>query len=74
MGLLADGETVKNHFNPNDYVTRAEFGTVLSRLLYGKTYDVANTLGINRYIKHLQALKDHGIMTKIDVPTMKELR
>jgi hypothetical protein len=74
MGLRPDGETVKAHFDPNGYVTRAEFGTVLSRLLYGKTYSVENVAGINRYVKHLQGLKDHGIMTKIDVPMMKELR
>ena len=85
-------------------MNRAQFGTVLSRLLFGDTYNikpgertfvisvengvktliskVANTLGISstpalqlvRYSKHLQALKDHGIMKKIETPMMLELR
>jgi hypothetical protein len=34
MGLHSDGIQVKDNFDPNDQVTRAEFGTVLSRLLW----------------------------------------
>jgi hypothetical protein len=41
-------------FNPNATMTRAEFGTVLSRALRGATYDT--TQG-NYYESHLQQLK-----------------
>ena len=38
MGLESDG-TPGKVFNPNTTVTRAQFGTMLSRLLYGNTYN-----------------------------------
>ena len=58
---------LNNNFRPNDEVTRAEFGTALSRMLYsipdGKPY----------YLTHLQKLKSEWIITKDDAK-MKELR
>ena len=57
-------------FKPNDLVNRAQFGTVLSRALYGDIYN-----GSDPYYKdHLAALKDAAIMTQIDVPAMTEIR
>jgi hypothetical protein len=38
MGLEKDGITPMKTFRPNDVVTRAEFGTILSRLLRGTQY------------------------------------
>lgn len=38
MGVNSDNTSVLNEFNPLGIVTRAEFGTVLSRLLRGNTY------------------------------------
>ncbi len=67
MGLMGVGITA---FRPNDTVTRGEFGTVLSRVLWGD----ANNGGEPYYVNHLNALKDAGVMTKIDNPTMKEVR
>lgn len=58
-----------SHFNPNGIVTRAEFGTVLSRMLYGTTYEAWTPY----YIHHLQALKNANIITDTD-PAMLELR
>jgi len=103
MGLNADGINVRSSFMPNEVVNRAQFGTVFSRLIFGREYDlkegeltlldrtinafknttqkIANIFGIvyipeikvDRYTKHLQALKQNNIMEKIE-PTMKELR
>jgi len=67
LGLMGVGI---EKFNPNGIVTRAEFGTVLSRALWGEE----NNGGNPYYAKHLQALKDEGIMNKIDNPNMKEVR
>lgn len=68
MGLMGVGITA---FNPNGYVTRAQFGTVLSRALYGD----ANNVSTNPYYaQHLQALKDAGIMTMISNPDQLEVR
>ena len=39
MGLEADGKTPDTVFNPNSYIDKAMFATMLSRLLYGSTYD-----------------------------------
>ncbi len=67
LGLMGVGITA---FNPNGVVTRAQFGTVLSRLLYGD----ANEGGDPYYVNHLQALQDAGIMTNISNPNMVEVR
>ena len=70
MWLKKDG-TPDTKFTPDGIVTRAQFGTVLSRLLYGDAY---NNWSWVRYAAHLNALKTASIMTKISVPTMDELR
>ena len=69
MGIDAKGNPIAN-FNPNAQVTRAEFATVLSRVLYGDRY---NQEGANFAEKHLEALKAASIL-KDTTPTMKELR
>ena len=69
MGIDANGNPIEN-FNPHAEVTRAEFATVLSRILYGNKY---NQQGSDFYSKHLQALKNASIL-KNTTPTMKELR
>lgn len=74
MGLHSDGIQVKDNFDPNDQVTRAEFGTVLSRLLWWTKY--ATDDGDLFYKKHLEALRENGIMTQIygNWPSSIELR
>lgn len=71
MWLHTDWITVKANFDPNDYVDRAQFGTIMSRLIFWGKY---NWNRDNRYIDHLQALKKYKIMKYIDNPAMKELR
>ena len=71
MWMNADWETAKTYFDPYSVVTRAEFGTVFSRLLFGDMYNVKNESEVKKqewfwYKAHLQALKDFGVMTKID--------
>ena len=56
-------------FTPNNKVTRAEFGTVLSRALYGTTYTAHGSAPY--YQDHLNALKENGVMNNI-TPTIKE--
>ena len=51
-------------FSPNLRVTRAQFGTIMSRLLWWKKY----AWGTPYYRKHLNALKLHNIMTQIQNP------
>lgn len=74
MGLKKDGrpDTV---FNPNAYITRAQFGTMLSRLLYGNNYNIHILSPFPYYKKHLEILQQNNIMTKIDNPvTKKEIK
>ncbi len=59
-----------DNFNPYGLVTRAEFGTVLSRALYGD----ANNGSDPYYAAHLDALLDAGIMNNISNPMMLEVR
>ncbi len=67
MGIMGQGIST---FRPNDKVTRAEFGTVLSRILRWESFDG----GTPYYTRHLQALKDAWIMKQIDTPNMLEIR
>ncbi len=67
LGLMGVGIT---DFNPNGIVTRAEFGTVLSRALWGDE----NNGGEPYYKKHLQALKDNRIMIQTNDPGRREVR
>ena len=57
-----------NYFEPTRYVSRAQFGTILSRILWWTKYNVKHTKSTPYYKKHLQALKEHLIMTQIDNP------
>lgn len=66
LGIMWIGLT---SFNPNWLVTRAEFGTVLSRVLYGETYNG----GEFYYSNHLKILKEKWII-KNDDPGLEELR
>jgi hypothetical protein len=70
MGLKQDGrpDTV---FNPNQVVTRAQFGTAFNRLING-TADNTST-GV-WYAKHLARLQTQKIMNDISDPMMEELR
>lgn len=67
LGLMGVGIT---NFNPYGIVTRAEFGTVLSRALRGDMYDGATPY----YADHLEALEDADIMTNISNPSATEVR
>ncbi len=71
MGLHSDGKTPKDNFDPLDIVTRAELGTVLSRLIWNEKYD-NNTTDL-RYKDHLDALNKDGIIQYIDNPYRKEI-
>ena len=61
-----------NKFRPNDEVTRAEFATALSRMIYW-TSDWEYKWTWKYYIHHMEKLVEEWIITKDD-PRMKELR
>ncbi len=69
MGINADGSALEN-FNPNGLVTRAEYATVFSRVLY---WSANNQKDGPYYEKHLAALKEAGILSN-DNPTIEEVR
>jgi hypothetical protein len=70
MGLDTDWITPKTTFDPNGIVDRAQFGTILSRILRGTKY--AGELPF--YVKHLNALKKEAIMNDITHPFVSEMR
>ena len=61
---------VMSDFMPAKNLSRAEFGTVLSRILWWNTYESTNSL---YYTKHLNALKKSGIITDTN-PDLVESR
>ena len=63
MGINADGTPIQA-FEPHKLVSRAEFATVLSRVIWGNKYNIS---GDDRYSAHLQALKKYEII-KSDIP------
>ena len=69
MGLDSDGVPT-SIFNPDNDVTRAQFGTVLSRALRDDQYNSGDPY----YLFHLNALQRAGIMNIIDTPRNQELR
>lgn len=69
MGVHPD-YTPLSDFMPDQYVTRAEFATVFSRILWGNKFEGTDT---DWYSKHLQALKAAKILTD-DTPTLIEKR
>jgi hypothetical protein len=69
MGIHPD-YTALSDFRANDYVSRAEFWTVFSRILRGATNEGTDQFW---YQNHLLALKNADIITNID-PDIKELR
>ncbi len=68
-----DKKNILQYFRPIDTVTRAEFATVLSRYLYGDTYN-GDMSSDGWYKNHLQALNKANYIKKIDTPFMRELR
>lgn len=69
MWINADGTPLKN-FNPNGKVTRAEYATVFSRVLFGDKYNKSEW---NYYEDHLKALNEAGILTNT-TPSITEVR
>jgi hypothetical protein len=68
LGLM---KGIDGQFLPEAQVTRAQFATILSRLLYGDKYEGGDLY----YSLHLQALRDNGILTNIlDSEHLLELR
>ena len=83
MGLYAKkscalwlmGIYMKN-FKPRKLLDRAEFGTIVSRMLWWEKFNVPNATNENKYyVKHLNEVKKENLITKIDNPQqIKELR
>jgi hypothetical protein len=67
MGIHTDWSPL-SAFSPNELITRAQFGTILSRILYGTLYNEGDPY----YINHLQALQKSWIMTQIDTPEQRQ--
>lgn len=59
-------------FMPRKYVSRAEFWTILSRILWWEAYEALNNSRYY-YVEHLNRLKARWIMSNID-PTLVERR
>ena len=70
MWYAANGVKQNATFNPKQVVDRAQFGTILSRLLWWDE----NAIGYPYYKHHLAALQDAGIMKNISAPLVPELR
>lgn len=60
MGYHADGKTKKKNFEPNKPVSKAQFVTLLSRLLWGTTFD--NDNGSSYWTEHVKGLKTAKIL------------
>ena len=71
MGMEANGVDVLRSFRPNETISKAEVGVLLSRILRGQRYAGE---GLNRYQGHLKALEDALIIDPIPNPLVPELR
>jgi hypothetical protein len=68
FGLM--GINTNGIFNPNGVLSRAEYGTVLSRVLFGDTYNGGNPF----YAAHLNALNQAGLMNDLSNPERAIMR
>jgi hypothetical protein len=68
--MQPDGITPMKNFYPDQIVTRAQFGTTLSRLIFGRRFNGENPYW---YSKHLEALKKFSII-KVVTPNLQETR
>ena len=62
LGLMWQNTT---YFNPYGNLTKAQFGSILSRILWWNTYEGSNPY----YAWHIRALTDVGIMKNYGTPT-----
>lgn len=64
------------NFKPNKLLDRAEFGTIISRLLWWDKFNKPNATRVNKYYtNHLEEVKKENLITQIDNPEqIKELR
>jgi hypothetical protein len=60
MWLETDGMTPASSFNPNQPVDKAQFATMMSRMLYGEQYNGNTTC---RYCDHVDVLVDTRVIT-----------
>jgi len=80
LGLMwweSDRKLPMKSFMPSELVDRAQFSTVLSRLLFKDLYNLTDEdkkLGVPWYSKHLQALNQEKVINNILDPFMRELR
>lgn len=76
IGLQADGKTPLTSFMPYETVTRAQFATVVSRMLWGAAYNATDPRSSDWAVGHLKAMKKHGYMNYIsgDWPSRVEKR
>ncbi len=76
MWLKQDWQTPDVVFNPKEYVTRSQFWTMLSRLIYGNRYNIYSweEYRYKWYEKHLIALHKDNIIKNITYPNMIEKR
>ena len=72
MGRRNDSVWTIEKFRAYDLVTRAEFATVMSRLLFGSRYNGDGSE--KRYINHLNAMKEAWYINLIDNPLLQEIR
>ena len=62
MGLKGDGSPASK-FAPNTIIDKKQFTTIVSRMLYGDTYNTqTNRKGECRYCDHVNALWNAGII------------
>ncbi len=74
MWLESDWVTPKKSFGPNQEVDRGQFGTILSRMIFGYLNNVQSSEDQSKYyLHHLEFLKKNNII-KNDDPTLRETR
>lgn len=72
MWYQGDGKTQQQLFQPNEILTRAQFGTIISRLLRGNTNNTTATDTAQWYTHHLDALLKAGFISNIDPDLIEE--
>jgi len=65
MGVDKNGIKPLKNFRPNALVTRNEFITIISRMIYDGKNNVSLSSSMHRYEKHITAIEKIKLLSKI---------
>jgi hypothetical protein len=71
MGWKNDKQVILDMFRPSDFITKAEFAAILSRMIYNT---ISDNNGETWFVPHIEALIKNDIIPSLPNPNEFETR